>query len=229
MGYLLAIETSTTNCSVGLIKDGICEAFIEENNGYTHAENLSVFIDELLKVHEVEKADLVGLAVTKGPGSYTGLRIGVSTAKGICFGLNLPLVSINALQQMFGHQKLNSFKTEGNLFIPMLDARRMEVYMKIIDFQGNLISDIEAKVIDENSFDELNFKNLILFGPGAEKFQTLFQKSNNIIIVEDILPSAQLMAQLIQEKFDKKQFEDVAYFEPFYLKEFVATTPKKLI
>lgn len=229
MGYILAIETSTTNCSVGLIREGICEAFIEENNGYTHAENLSVFIDDLLHLHHVDKTELEAIAVTKGPGSYTGLRIGVSTTKGICFALNLPLVSVNALDQMFLHHSLDEFKTENNLFIPMLDARRMEVYMKTLNYQGKSISTIEAKIIDENSFDGLDAENIILFGPGAEKFQELFQANSKIKIVLDILPSSQLMGSLVQQKFKNKQFEDVAYFEPFYLKEFVATTPKKQI
>jgi tRNA threonylcarbamoyladenosine biosynthesis protein TsaB len=229
LGYILAIETSTTNCSVGLIREGICEAFIEENNGYTHAENLSVFIDDLLHLHHVDKTELEAIAVTKGPGSYTGLRIGVSTTKGICFALNLPLVSVNALDQMFLHHSLDEFKTENNLFIPMLDARRMEVYMKTLNYQGKSISTIEAKIIDENSFDGLDAENIILFGPGAEKFQELFQANSKIKIVLDILPSSQLMGSLVQQKFKNKQFEDVAYFEPFYLKEFVATTPKKQI
>lgn len=229
MGYILAIETSTTNCSVGLIREGICEAFIEENNGYTHAENLSVFIDDLLHLHHVDKTELEAIAVTKGPGSYTGLRIGVSTTKGICFALNLPLVSVNALDQMFLHHSLDEFKTENNLFIPMLDARRMEVYMKTLNYKGKSISTIEAKIIDENSFDGLDAENIILFGPGAEKFQELFQANSKIKIVLDILPSSQLMGSLVQQKFKNKQFEDVAYFEPFYLKEFVATTPKKQI
>ena len=229
MGYILAIETSTTNCSVGLIREGICEAFIEENNGYTHAENLSVFIDDLLHLHHVDKTELEAIAVTKGPGSYTGLRIGVSTTKGICFALNLPLVSVNALDQMFLHHSLDEFKTENNLFIPMLDARRMEVYVKTLNYQGKSISTIEAKIIDENSFDGLDAENIILFGPGAEKFQELFQANSKIKIVLDILPSSQLMGSLVQQKFKNKQFEDVAYFEPFYLKEFVATTPKKQI
>ena len=229
MSYIIAIETSTTNCSVGLIKNGICEAFIEENNGYTHAENLSVFIDDLLQLHHVNKTDLEAVAITKGPGSYTGLRIGVSTAKGICFALNLPLISVNALDQMFLHQRLDEFKTENNLFIPMLDARRMEVYMKVLNHDGKSVSDIEANIIDENSFEGLYAKNIILFGPGAEKFQELFQANSKIKIVSDILPSSQLMGSLVQQKFASKQFEDVAYFEPFYLKEFVATTPKKQI
>ena len=228
MTYILAIETSTTNCSVGLIANGKCEAFIEENDGYSHAENLSVFIDELLTLHEIPKSDIQAVAVTKGPGSYTGLRIGVSTAKGICMALGIPLISVNALNQMFEHEALENLKFEGNLFYPMLDARRMEVYTKTMDINGNTLNEISAEIIDESFFEDES-KNVILFGPGAEKFQATFQNIAHVKIIPNIFPSAQLMAKEVQQKFNLKAFEDLAYFEPFYLKEFVATKPKKLI
>jgi tRNA threonylcarbamoyladenosine biosynthesis protein TsaB len=227
---ILHIETATKNCSVAISKSGTVLALKEHySENFSHSEQLHGFIKETLEEAHLEMSSLDAVAVSKGPGSYTGLRIGVAAAKGICFALNLPLISVNALDQMFLHQRLDEFKTENNLFIPMLDARRMEVYMKVLNHDGKSVSDIEAKIIDENSFDGLDVENIILFGPGAEKFQELFHANSKIKIVSDILPSSQLMGSLVQQKFASKQFEDVAYFEPFYLKEFVATTPKKQI
>lgn len=226
---ILAIETSSTNCSVALIYQGKCVAFMEENDGYTHAENLMVFIDELLQLHEVSKNDIEAIAVSKGPGSYTGLRIGVSAAKGLCMGLNVPLIAVNALHAMYFHPKVAEKITSNALFLPMLDARREEVYMTTLSAKGRVLDSTQAKVISPQSFDGLTCEQAFLFGPGADKFTQMFAHHRKVNIIEGVVPSARWLAELAQQAFDAKNFENAAYFEPFYLKEFVATTPKKVL
>jgi tRNA threonylcarbamoyladenosine biosynthesis protein TsaB len=230
MPLILCIETATTMCSVALGRDGKLLASKEMNAGYTHAENLTVFIEEVMKEANVKFADLDAVAVSKGPGSYTGLRIGVSAAKGLCYGLDKPLIAINTLRQMAANRKSDSrFLFAGGeakkiYLCPMIDARRMEVYTAVYDKNGSEVEPVSAKVIDENSFaDLLNENKIIFFGDGASKCKEALSHYSSAIFIDNIYPSAKAMLELAEEKFTKKEFEDVAYFEPFYLKDFVST------
>lgn len=213
--YILNIETSTKNCSVSLAKDGKTVALkeIAEQN-FTHSEKLHLFIDELIKKGGISYKDLSAVALSKGPGSYTGLRIGTSTAKGLCFALDIPLIAIDSLQILAQQVNLND-----GLVIPMIDARRMEVYIAIFDQNHNKISETAALIIDENSFSDISEKAYFV-GDGAEKCKTVLQQKNFIFLSEIIYPSANEMSELSYQKFQNEGFEDIAYFEPFYLKEF---------
>ncbi len=213
--YILNIETSTKNCSVSLAKDGKTVALkeIAEQN-FTHSEKLHLFIDELIKKGEISYKDLSAVALSKGPGSYTGLRIGTSTAKGLCFALDIPLIAIDSLQILAQQVNLND-----GLVVPMIDARRMEVYIAFFDQNHNKISETEALIIDENSFSNISEKAYFV-GDGAEKCKTVLQQKNFIFLPEIIYPSANEMSELSYQKFQNEDFEDIAYFEPFYLKEF---------
>ena len=223
MSLILCLETATTMCSVALGKDGEIIAFKERNEGFTHSENLTIFIQEVLTEAKLSVKDLDAIAVSKGPGSYTGLRIGVSTAKGLCYGLEKPLISISTLYSMFVQSK-SQIPT---LFCPMLDARRMEVYCAVYDEKGSVVKEVAADIINENSFAELlNENKIIFFGDGAAKCKEALSYHDHAIFVDNIFPSAKAMVMLAEEKFLKKDFEDVAYFEPFYLKDFVGTTKK---
>lgn len=215
---LLHLETSTKNCSVAISRNGellcLCEEFDEK---YGHSEKLHQFVNWALEGAEISMKDLDAVSVSKGPGSYTGLRIGVSAAKGFCFGLNIPLISLNSLEILAQSQIEKDF----DLIIPMIDARRMEVYTANFDGNGNQISEIEAKILDEKSFQEFADKKIVFVGDGVEKSKTILNLPNAEFI-ENIHPSGKNMMHLTEEKFRKKEFEDVAYFEPFYLKEFIA-------
>ncbi|MEG0187600.1 MAG: tRNA (adenosine(37)-N6)-threonylcarbamoyltransferase complex dimerization subunit type 1 TsaB, partial [Algoriella sp.] len=169
---------------------------------------------------EITLNDLDAICVSKGPGSYTGLRIGVSSAKGFAFGLNLPLLAINSLQILAEMQINKGF----DLIIPMIDARRMEVYTAQFDTNGNQLTDTEAKVIDETSFEELKGKKIVFVGDGAEKCQEVLAHLDATFV--QIFPSAKYMCEQAEKRFEEKQFEDVAYFEPYYLKDFVAGKKK---
>ncbi len=234
MSLILNIETATTVCSVAIGKNGVLHSFKEVNNGYTHAENLTVFIQELLKDSKFSLNDFDAVAVSKGPGSYTGLRIGLSAAKGICYTLNKPLIAIDTLQAMtFAHELPTSLpdRQAGNfqlltLYCPMLDARRMEVYCALYDESGKGIMQSTAKIIDENSFaEELKKNKIIFFGDGALKFKSII-KHTNAIFIDNIFPSAKNLCALSHIAFEKKQFENTAYFEPSYLKEFYTEKEK---
>lgn len=218
MALILNIETATTNCSVSISKDGKTVFLKEDNNkNYSHAESLHLFIDAVLKESSIILADIDAIAVSKGPGSYTGLRIGVSAAKGLCFALNKPLISVPTLQAL-AHQ----VKVEDGFVVSMLDARRMEVYSSIFDSHYNQIRDTEAEILDENSFKEYLKKGKVYFiGNGVEKTKEILTHSNAIFI-EDKLPSANEMGLLAYNKYKISDFEDVAYFEPYYLKDFIA-------
>ncbi len=225
MGIILNIETATKNCSVSVAKEGRVIALREINNGnYSHAEKLHPLIEDVLKKLNITLNDIDAFAVSKGPGSYTGLRIGVSAVKGLSFSLDKPLLSVETLEAL-----ANSVKVDDGVIVPMLDARRMEVYSAIYDKNYNKIREIKAEVIDENSFSELLEKGKVYFlGDGAEKCkETIIHK--NAIFIDDKFPSAKEMAKLSFEKYTNNQFEDVAYFEPFYLKDFVITPAKKKI
>lgn len=223
MSLILHLETATTVCSVALSYEGKLLFLKEENNGYTHAEHLTLFIEEVMQSAGKSYTDLDAVAVSKGPGSYTGLRIGVATAKGLCFGLGKPLVAINTLHAL---AKGASLKHKNNFQVcPMLDARRMEVYTALYDKAGNTISATEALILSDDSLKNQLDKNEILFvGDGAIKFKEIC-KHQNAHYDLSIEASAAYMIDLAYEKFNTMAFEDLAYFEPFYLKEFY--TPSK--
>ena len=222
MALILNIETTTTNCSVSLSYEGEILVLKEDNNAnYSHAEWLHVFIEDIIASSNYQLKDIDAVAVSKGPGSYTGLRIGVSAAKGLCFALDKPLISISTLEAL-AHQVS---ATEG-VIIPMLDARRMEVYSAIFDSSYKEIRKIEAQILDETSFVSYLEKGLVYFvGNGVEKTKTLLT-SANAVFVDDKLPSAREMGAIAEIKYKKNDIEDVAYFEPYYLKDFIALKPK---
>ena len=230
MPLILNIETSTNVCSVALCDDGEIISKRENNEGKSHASLLTVFIDEILKEVSVDIKKLDAIAVSKGPGSYTGLRIGVSVAKGLCYGADLKLISINTLQGMASGAILKYPELEENtLLCPMIDARRMEVYSALFDSKGGFAREVKAEIIDENSFsEELDKQNILFFGDGSEKITNII-KHPNAKFIADFAPSAEYMTELSEKAFSENKFEDVAYFEPFYLKDFVATVPKKNI
>lgn len=213
--YILNIETSTKNCSVALAKEGNT-IFIKEiaEQNFSHSEKLHLFIDEVLKQARISYKELAAIALSKGPGSYTGLRIGASTAKGLCFALDIPLIALDSLQIL----ALQVTHKDG-LIIPMIDARRMEVYTATFDSNHNKTSDTQALIIDENSFSQIMQKTYFI-GDGAEKCKPFLQRENLIFLDQIIYPSAQEMSLLSYEKFVAQEFENIAYFEPFYLKEF---------
>ncbi|MGC6428127.1 MAG: tRNA (adenosine(37)-N6)-threonylcarbamoyltransferase complex dimerization subunit type 1 TsaB [Flavobacteriales bacterium] len=217
MALILCIETSTKSCSVALSLQGksiVDRELISKN--YSHSEKLTVFVQELMNQSGYEFFQLDAIAISMGPGSYTGLRIGVSTAKGICYASEKPLIAISTLEAM---AKGMESKEQNKCYCPMIDARRMEVYCGLY---GNIQSDVQAKILEENSFhEELNHGEILFFGDGAHKFKALC-KHPNAHFVNDIFPSAKDMCLLAQQAFDRKEFKDVAYFEPFYLKDFVA-------
>lgn len=217
MSYILSIETATTNCSVSLSQNGKTIVLKEDNNkNYSHAESLHIFIDRVLTEAGVTGKQLDAIAVSKGPGSYTGLRIGVSAAKGLCFALDVPLIAVPTLE-VLAHEVIGN----KGIIIPMLDARRLEVYTAIFNSNYNEISQTEAKILDENAFaEELNQGSVYFVGNGVEKTKALISHPN-AYFVENKLPSANNMSVLAFNKFKQKDFEDVAYFEPYYLKDFV--------
>jgi tRNA threonylcarbamoyladenosine biosynthesis protein TsaB len=225
LSYILNIETATKNCSVSVSKNGELIAIKELNNGnYSHAEVLHSFIEEVVSDSNIKLDDLSAIAVSKGPGSYTGLRIGVSAAKGLCFSLNLPLISVNTLQSL-----ASAIQVEDGIVIPMIDARRMEVYAAIFDNDNSQIREIKAEIIDEHSFsDLLNEQQVFFLGDGAEKCKEVINHKNAIFI-NDKYPSAKEMCQLAFDKYKKNDIEDVAYFEPFYLKDFIVVPSKKKV
>lgn len=228
MALILSIETSTTVCSIALTdgKEVVVsqKLFLEKS----HSNLLTVMIEDALKQCGLKPNDLQAIAVSKGPGSYTGLRIGVSTAKGLCYAMEKPLISIPTLKAMA--YEVNIHNTEGYLLTSMLDARRMEVYTSTFDSDLNTIIETNPMILDEESFAEtLSSKRVLHYGDGADKFRLLVQSNNNARFISGISPSAWAVGQLAYDKFLKEDFEDVAYFEPCYLKEFRATVPKALL
>lgn len=217
MSYLLNIETTTTNCSVSLSKEGETLVLKEDyNTNFSHAESLHVFIDDVITSAKIKLSEIDAIAVSKGPGSYTGLRIGVSAAKGLCFSLDKPLISVSTLESL-SHQ----IKIDKGCIVPMLDARRMEIYSAVFDANHFQIRDIQAQILDEGSFLEYLDKYKVYFiGNGVEKTKTVIQHKNAVFI-EHKLPSANEMSKIAFNKFKKNDFENVAYFEPFYLKDFI--------
>jgi len=223
VAYILNIETSTKNCSASIAKDGQVIALKELNSGsFSHAEKLHVFIEELLIEIGLKMTDIDAVAVGKGPGSYTGLRIGVSAAKGLCYALNIPLISIATLKIL-----AKKTKASEGVIVAMLDARRMEVFSAVYDNKYEEIRKTEAQIIDENSFENyLSDGKVTFIGDGAEKCKNVITHSN-VVFVDNAFPSAQEMAAMSFDKYKKNDIEDVAYFEPFYLKDFMDTSKKK--
>lgn len=222
MAYILNIETATTNCSVSLSKDGEILVLKEDNSaGYSHAETLHVYINDVFNDAKLNRKDVDAIAVSKGPGSYTGLRIGVSSAKGLSYALNKPLISVDTLESL-AHQ----VKIDDGHIVPMLDARRMEVYSAIYNHKHQLYREIKAEVLTENSYNKLLENGKVYFiGNGLEKTKNLINHPNAYYI-EGKLPSANEMALLSDIKYKKSDIEDVAYFEPYYLKDFVIIKKK---
>ena len=226
MPYLLAIETATKICSVGLFKDDELLLLKEEKGDYSHAENLADFASKLLIEGNLSVKDLSAIVVSKGPGSYTGLRIGVSFAKGLCYALKIPLISIDTLYAL-ALGWVEGGNTEVDLICPMIDARRMEVYSAIYNSNLQGFKSISADIIEENSYRELlQDKTAVFIGDGAEKCENLL-KGQNRTFRGDFLPSASYLGKEGYRKFQESEIEDVAYFEPFYLKEFIALKSKK--
>ena len=222
MEYILNIETATKNCSVALAKDGktiVCKEIAEE--GYSHAERLHVFIEEIIKEAGITLNDLSAIAVSQGPGSYTGLRIGVSAAKGLCYALDIPLIAVDTLQALASQVAISN-----GLIIPMIDARRMEVYSAVFAPNLERKREVLAEIITDNSFENLQ-ETLYFVGDCAEKCKSVLTKENYIFLDEIVYPSAKEMSLISFEKFKKSDTVDVAYFEPYYLKDFMITTPKK--
>ena len=230
MAYFLALETSTTACSVALAEDDELIAQREINEGYSHSENITVFIEEVLKEGGLEPSSLDAIAVSSGPGSYTGLRIGVSTAKGLCYGLDKPLIAVDTLKSMvagFLKKKINQSASHPIYLVPMIDARRMEVYCAAYDQVLNERMPVRAEIVDQNSFaDLLNSSPVYFFGDGAMKCVNVIQHQH-AVFDGSFFPSAEYLIPFANEKFKQQKFEDVALFEPFYLKDFIPGIQKK--
>ena len=217
MAIILCLETATTNCSVAIAVDGKIKAIREENSQkFSHAEKLHVFIEAVLKEAKIDKKNLDAVAVSKGPGSYTGLRIGVSAAKGLCFALDIPLISTLTLEVL-----AQQVQCENCYLIPLLDARRMEVYSCVFNAEKKQIRETKAEILNENSFsDFLKEHKTIFIGDGAVKFEAIC-KNESAIFQNGLFPSSADMARLAEAKYKISDIENVAYFEPFYLKEFI--------
>lgn len=216
MSYILNIETATKNCSVSIAKEGrtlVCKQIAEQ--GYSHAEKLHLFIDEALTESNLSFSDLEAIAVSQGPGSYTGLRIGVSAAKGLCYALDLPLIAVDTLEVL-----ASQISVSEGIVIPMIDARRMEVFSAVFDANGQKIRETKAEIIDENSYSEID-QQIHLIGDGALKLQEILKAEKFVFHQEVVYPSANEISKISFEKYKKSDTVDVAYFEPFYLKDFM--------
>ena len=225
---ILHIETSTNVCSVALSENTNCLFSKSNADGMNHAALLSVFIAEALEVLKLNNKKLDAIAVSSGPGSYTGLRIGVSTAKGLCYGLNIPLIAISTLE-VLATEAINSIgNPENALFCPMIDARRMEVYSAFYDTSLIMKREISADIIDSESYSEiLSQLPVYFFGNGADKCKSALNHSNARFI-KNLVPLATNMISLAEKAYSEQKFVDTAYFEPFYLKEFQTSSPKQL-
>lgn len=236
MANILCIETSAGVCSVALAVNGETVAVRESDEGRNHAGNIGVFADEILRANDLNPDDLDAVAVSAGPGSYTGLRIGVSFAKGLCYGLQIPLISVGSLTSLFevareNHQVgvVSVGEWNRSVLVPMIDARRMEVYTCAFDSEGESLTEVEAKIIDSESFAELRERvsaqggEFVIFGDGAAKCREVLEGVRYI----EVAPSACGLSRPAQRAYDREQWEDIAYFEPFYLKDFVVTKSQK--
>lgn len=225
MIHILCIETGTTTCSVALGNEKGVIGYKEVSDAKAHASQLSVLINELMAEHAFDISKIDAVAVSKGPGSYTGLRIGVSLAKGICYSLGKPLLAIGSLDSMvYGINGIPS-----DLYCPMIDARRMEVYTALFNNSLSKISGVEAIIVDANSFaEQLQSNKIVFFGSGASKCRSVIS-NQNAIFIDNFEPSARFMLPLALKAYKDEIFEDIAYFEPFYLKDFVATVAKNKV
>jgi tRNA threonylcarbamoyladenosine biosynthesis protein TsaB len=222
MSFILSIDTSTKVCSVALHHNHSLVASSEILVERSHSKIIISLIEKILKASDLNYSHLSAIAVSKGPGSYTGLRIGVSSAKGLCYALDIPLIGINTLEAMAF--EVNRYNLSGALVCPMIDARRMEVYCAVFDSHNNLKQSTQAKILDESSFsDILEKEEMIFFGDGSLKAKPLFTKFSKALFIEDIFPSAKNIGYLACQSFVSQKFEDVIYFEPFYLKDFIST------
>lgn len=229
MAYILALETSSKICSAAVFRNEKLLHKKEEGGEYSHAEKLAAFIDEVIQKAKIQYNELSAVAVSKGPGSYTGLRIGVSTAKGICYALQIPLISVPTLQSM-AYLLKKSEGAEDTLICPMIDARRMEVYTSVFNPDLEFIEETSAEIINEDFLSDTLEKSVVYFcGDGSIKAKNILQGNKNAIFSKSGMPSAEGVGALAFKKFQLSQFEDVAYFEPYYLKDFIAGKPKKLL
>lgn len=231
MSLILCIETGTDICSVGIARNGELLSLRESGEGRDHARNLGLFVDELLRETGVAPDELDAVAVGKGPGSYTGLRIGVSFAKGMCYGLQIPLIAVGSLDALtevaaedYDAGIIDVENWEEALLVPMVDARRMEVYTQIFTTDVKPLSEVSAEIVTENSFEKWRSeRQIVIFGNGAAKCKDILPDATFV----EIVPSARGLARLAQERLDAGLTEDIAYFEPFYLKDFVVIPSKK--
>jgi len=224
MSIILQIETATASCSVALAKDGNVLSSKTINQRNIHAEVITVFIGELFAENGLTFKEMDAVAVSSGPGSYTGLRIGVSTAKGLCFSLDKPLISVETLQAMAAGYLSRIKETEGRfLLCPMIDARRMEVFTALFDQDLKQIEATSAAIIDSESFKStLNQHQIVFFGDGAAKCKAVLGNYPNAVFIDDFINQAEDLTAIAAKKMEQQQFVDVAYFEPFYLKDFIA-------
>ena len=231
MSLILCIETGTDICSVGIARDGELVSLRESAEGRDHAKYVGVFVDELLRETDIAPDELDAVAVGMGPGSYTGLRIGVSFAKGLCYGQQIPLIAVGSLEALaevaIEDNEAGILDVENwddAVLCPMVDARRMEVYTQLFDAAGNQLSEVSAEVVDENTFADIRRdKQLVIFGNGASKCCEVMSDATYI----EVAPSARGLARKAEQKLSAGQVEDIAYFEPFYLKDFVVIPSKK--
>lgn len=236
MAKILCIDTTTEVCSVALGVDGRCVDIFEDRDGMQHSKKLSIFVDDILRNNKQIVSDLDAIAISGGPGSYTGLRIGTSVAKGLCYGANVKMLAISPLQSMASAvqtelkakgEMLCADATSNVLFCPMIDARRMEVYTAIYNNELGTELDVHPHIVDEQSFaDYLALGKVLFFGNGADKCKGTIVHENGQFI-DNVVASAKHMISLAEAEYKANNFVDVAYYEPFYLKDFVATTPRK--
>jgi tRNA threonylcarbamoyladenosine biosynthesis protein TsaB len=225
LNTILSIDSATRSGSVALHQDGKLIGLQQYEIDKSHSSLLHVIIDQLIRNCGISKSDLDAIAVSAGPGSYTGLRIGVSSAKGLCFALDKPLIAVNTLEAMA--KQVSNLHTGKALFCPMIDARRLEVYSMMLDDNLTIIQETEAIIVEENSFNKyLDENRVVFFGDGSDKCKTILN-NENAIFLENIVPSAKEIGELANKKNKKEDFENLAYYEPFYLKEFRIIKSKK--
>ncbi|TJZ50816.1 tRNA (adenosine(37)-N6)-threonylcarbamoyltransferase complex dimerization subunit type 1 TsaB [Sphingobacterium olei] len=225
--YIIQIDTATEVCSVSISIEGVTLDQIQSSEPNMHASLLTSYVEQILSRNNLRFSDVSAVAVSMGPGSYTGLRIGVSTAKGLCYALDIPLIGINTLESMYQGFVRDFNVNSDSLYFPMIDARRMEVYTMAFNAHGKQVIPTQAKIIDELSFTEFQAKEVYLFGSGAIKFQNLFNSNPQINIISAFQHSSVYMSEMAWQRFQAHDVENLIYFEPYYLKEFVASTPKR--
>lgn len=232
MSLILCIETGTDVCSVALSKKGALLSLRESSLEHTHGENLALFVEEMFSESGVEMDSLDAVAVGMGPGSYTGLRIGVSLAKGIAYALGIPLIAIGSMESMVRcalqdiEENTLSDISDSAILVPMIDARRMEVYTELFDARGKSLTAVEAVVVDQNTFSEYRDREFVIFGDGAKKCIDVLSPVMPTIKLYDVAPSARGLVSAAYDKWKAKEFVDVAYFEPLYLKNFIGNKSK---